>query len=65
MYTNRTDMKGLIQWTTDDEKIPNDHAEGIEEFSFFSRNVNNMKYKFVSNYVHEGRRQKQIIYWDN
>ena len=45
-------MKGLIQRLIDDEKMSNDHAEGIEEFSeSFSRNVDYTKYKFVSNYV--------------
>ena len=45
-------MKGLIQRLIDDEKMSNDHAEWIEEFSeLFSRNVDYTKYKFVSNYV--------------
>ena len=45
-------MKGLIQRLIDDEKMSNDHAEGMEEFSeSFSRNVDYTKYKFVSNYV--------------
>ena len=34
-YSNRTDMKSLIQSLIDDEKISNDYAEGIEEFSIF------------------------------
>ena len=50
-YANRTDMKILLQRLIDDKKISNDHAERIEEFSIFSRNVDNMKYKFGSNYV--------------
>ena len=51
-YDNRTDMKDLIQRLIDDEKMSNDHAEGIEEFSeSFSRNVDYKKYKIVSNYV--------------
>ena len=34
-------------------KMSNNHAEVIEEFStYFSRNVDYMKYKFGSNYVH-------------
>ena len=31
--TNHTDMKSLIQRLIDDEKMSNNHAEGIEEFS--------------------------------
>ena len=50
-YTNHTDIKSLIQRLIDDEKMPNKHAEWIEEFSnCFSRNVDYMKYKFGSNY---------------
>ena len=44
-------MKGLIQSLIDDEKMSNNHAEGIEEFSNFSINVDYMKYNFGSNYV--------------
>ena len=45
-------MKGVIQRLIDDERMSNDHAEGIEEFSeSFSRNVDYTKYKFESNYV--------------
>ena len=45
-------MKGLSQQLIDDEKMSNDHAEGIEEFSeSFSRNVDYTKYKFISNYI--------------
>ena len=51
-YANRTYMKSIIHRLIDDEKMPNDHAEGIEEFSnYFSRNVDYMKYKFGSNDV--------------
>ena len=45
-------MKILIQRLSDDEKMSNNNAEGIEEFSkYFSIKVDNMKYKFGSNYV--------------
>ena len=51
-YANRTDIKILIQRLIDDEKISNYHAERTKEFSkSFSRNVDYMKYKFVSDYV--------------
>ena len=32
LYVNRTDIKSQIQRTIDDEKMSNNHAEGIEEF---------------------------------
>ena len=32
-YANRADTKIIIQRLLDDEKMSNDHAEGIEEFS--------------------------------
>ena len=45
-------MKVLIQRLIEDERMSNNHYEGIEEFSkYFSRNVDYMKYKFRSNYV--------------
>ena len=45
-------MKSIIQRLIDDEKMSNNHAEGIEEFSKIkSRNVDYMKYKLGSNYV--------------
>ena len=51
-YSNRTDMKNLIQRLIDDKKMTNDHAEGIEEFSqLFSMKVNYDHYKVGSNYV--------------
>ena len=34
-YANRTDMNSLIQRLIDYGKFLNDHAEEIEEFSFF------------------------------
>ena len=34
-YDNCTDTKGLIKRLIDDENFPNDHDEGIKEFSFF------------------------------
>ena len=50
LYANLTNMKGIIQRFVDDEKMSNDHAEGIEEFSkSFSINVDYIKYKLVSN----------------
>ena len=33
LYASLKDIKNLIQRLIDDEKISNDHAEGIEEFS--------------------------------
>ena len=43
-HANRTDMKSRIKSLIDDGKMPNDHAEGIEEFSkYFSRNVDYTK----------------------
>ena len=45
-------MKIIIQGLIDDEKMSNNHAEGIEEFSKIkSRNIDYMKHKFGSNYV--------------
>ena len=45
-------MKSQIQKIIDDEKMSNDYAERIEEFSKYgSSNVDYMKYKFWSNYV--------------
>ena len=45
-------MKSIIQRLIDDEKMSNNHAEGIEEFSKIkSGNIDYMKYKFGSNYV--------------
>ena len=32
-YANHMDMKDIIQWLIDDEKMSNDHAEVIEELS--------------------------------
>ena len=44
-------MKVLIKRLIGDEKIPNDHAEVIEElYIYISRNDEYMKYKFGSNY---------------
>ena len=33
LYANRTDIKSKTQRLFDDEKMSNDHDEGIEEFS--------------------------------